>query len=110
MSRLWNERSGVRIPAGATFFSSPYRPHRLWNPSRLLLNGYRNASQGTQKLEGGVAHSPPNVTVNNGCYHVCPNMQCWHGKGQRDKFVVRGHHVRQGTEDKVLGSVLILLT
>jgi hypothetical protein len=57
-------------------------------------------------------------------YHVYPDMECWHGKGQRDlrvlaikdkkknayKFGLWGHHVRQGTEDKVLGSVLILLT
>jgi hypothetical protein len=50
----------------ATFFSFPYRPHRIWNPSRMLLNGCRNTSPGTQRPERDVDHLPPNATVNNG--------------------------------------------
>jgi hypothetical protein len=33
--------AGIRFPAGARFFSSPYRPDRLWGPSSVLSNGYR---------------------------------------------------------------------
>jgi hypothetical protein len=42
------------------------RPASYSMGTGMLLRGH--------KLEGGVAHSPPNVTVNNGCYHVCPNV------------------------------------
>jgi hypothetical protein len=34
---------GVRVPAGATIFSSPYRLDRIWGPPCHLSNGYRGA-------------------------------------------------------------------
>jgi hypothetical protein len=33
-------RVGVRVPVGASIFSSPRRPDRVWGPPSLLSNGY----------------------------------------------------------------------
>jgi hypothetical protein len=35
----WGVR--VRVPVGASIFSSPYRPDRLWGPSSFLCKSYR---------------------------------------------------------------------
>jgi hypothetical protein len=50
---------GVRVSVGSRIFSSPRHPHRLWGPSNLLSNGYRDSFPGV-KLQGRDAdHSPP---------------------------------------------------
>jgi ribosomal protein L18E len=38
---LDDQRVGVRVPMGASIFTSPYRRDRLWGPPTLLSNGYR---------------------------------------------------------------------
>jgi hypothetical protein len=37
---LENRGVRVRVPVGASIFSSPCRPVRFWGPSSLLTNGY----------------------------------------------------------------------
>jgi hypothetical protein len=32
---------GVRVQIGSRILISPYRPHRLWDPSNLLFNGFQ---------------------------------------------------------------------
>jgi hypothetical protein len=34
---IWN--SGVQVPVGARFFSSPRHPDQFWGPPSLLSNG-----------------------------------------------------------------------
>jgi hypothetical protein len=43
-------RAGVRVPVGSRILTSPYRPGRLWSPTRLLSNGYREQSCRGMKL------------------------------------------------------------
>jgi len=57
VSRLWAERSGVRIPAGGNIFLFSVSSTSLWGPSRIVLSGCRNASLRTQRPERGVDHS-----------------------------------------------------
>jgi hypothetical protein len=38
---LDDQEVGVRVPVSSRIFSSPRRPDRLWGPSSLLSNGYR---------------------------------------------------------------------
>jgi len=46
--RIRGGRSGVRIPAGGRTFLSPLTyPGRLWSPSSLPFNGYRDCFPGT---------------------------------------------------------------
>jgi hypothetical protein len=37
---------GVRVPVGSRIITSPCRPDRLWGPSNLLYNGYRELFPG----------------------------------------------------------------
>jgi hypothetical protein len=52
---------GVRVPVRSRIFSSPYRPDRLWDPPRLLSNGYGGGvlSPGVKRQGREADHSPP---------------------------------------------------
>jgi hypothetical protein len=38
--------AGVRFPIEESFFSSPKRQDRLWDPTNLVLNGYQGLFTG----------------------------------------------------------------
>jgi hypothetical protein len=48
---LDDPRVGVRVPVGSRMFSSPRRPHRFWDPTNLLSNGYRGLFPGCKAAE-----------------------------------------------------------
>jgi hypothetical protein len=51
---------GVRDMVGSRMLPSPCRPHRLWDPSNPISNGYGGAlSPGVKRQGLEVVHSPP---------------------------------------------------
>jgi hypothetical protein len=55
-----NDRGvGVWVPVGSRIFSSPRRPDRLWGPSTLLSNGYRDLSPGINWPRHEADPTPP---------------------------------------------------
>jgi hypothetical protein len=76
------------IPGSARFFSSSYRPDRLWDPPRFLSSGYR----GWVKRQGReFDHSPPSSAEvkNGGNIPPLSHMSSWHSAElikHRDNF------------------------
>jgi hypothetical protein len=67
-NRLRSGRSGIRIPVGETFLSSPKRTDRLWGPPSDVFNGYQGSFPDVKRPECDVDHSPPSsVDVKKCC-------------------------------------------
>ena len=59
ITRLWNGRSGVRIPGWEIFFNFLKRANRLWDPSSFLFNEYLGFFNGTKRSGCNTEHSYP---------------------------------------------------
>jgi hypothetical protein len=58
--RLWGGRPGFDSCQAKNIYSTPQRPARLWDPPRILSNGYRSLfSQGVNQLGRETDHSHP---------------------------------------------------
>jgi hypothetical protein len=82
------------IPGSARFFYSPQRPDRLWGPTTLLSNGYREIfPRGVKRQERETDHSLPSCAEvkNGGAVSPLPHMSslysAWLSTGtDRDGF------------------------
>jgi hypothetical protein len=63
--RLEDGGVGVQVPVGASFFSSPRRPDRLWGPPSLLKWLPESLSLGVKQPGHEADRSPTRAEVKN---------------------------------------------
>jgi hypothetical protein len=73
------EVSGVRVPVGARFLSSPRRPDRFWGSPRPLSSGYWGSVPGVKRPGREAYHSPPTIAEvkNTWIYISIPPYAIW---------------------------------